>query len=83
MKKHGIERQALAAALIPILILILTLILSVLLESYYIYTRIVDLDRALFDRAKLIWPRRANMPCSPATAAYSNSRWIWPLPSRM
>jgi signal transduction histidine kinase len=48
MKKHGIERQALAAALIPILIL------SVLLESYYIYTRIVDLDRALFDRAKLI-----------------------------
>ncbi|MDD5058096.1 MAG: ATP-binding protein [Sideroxydans sp.] len=48
MRKHGIERQTLAAALIPILIL------SVLLEGYYIYTRIVDLDRALFDRAKLI-----------------------------
>ncbi len=48
MRKHGIERQALAAALIPILIL------SVLLEGYYIYTRIVDLDRAMFDRSKLI-----------------------------
>ncbi len=48
MRKHGIERQALAIALIPILIL------GVLLESYFVFTRIGDLDRAMFERAKLI-----------------------------
>ncbi len=48
MKKHGIERQTLAVAVIPILIL------ALLLESYFTYTRFADLDRALFDRAKLI-----------------------------
>ena len=48
MKQHGIERQTLAVAVIPILIL------AMLLESYFTYTRFADLDRALFDRAKLI-----------------------------
>lgn len=48
MKKHGIERQALAVAVIPILIL------ALLLEGYFTYTRFADLDRALFERAKLI-----------------------------
>ncbi|MBU1425501.1 MAG: response regulator [Gammaproteobacteria bacterium] len=48
MKRHGIERQTLAVAVIPILIL------ALLLESYFTYTRFADLDRALFDRAKLI-----------------------------
>ncbi len=48
MIKHGIERQALAVALIPILIM------AVILESYFIFTRIDDLDRAMLDRAKLI-----------------------------
>ncbi|MBI5891382.1 MAG: response regulator [Nitrosomonadales bacterium] len=47
-KKHGIERQTLAVAVIPILIL------ALLLESYFTYTRFADLDRALFHRAKLI-----------------------------
>ena len=48
MKQHGIERQTLAVAVIPILIL------ALLLESYFTYTRFADLDRALFERAKLI-----------------------------
>lgn len=48
MKKPGIENQALMVALIPVLIF------SLLLESYFIYTRIGEMDRALFDRAKLI-----------------------------
>lgn len=48
MKRHGIERQTLAVAVIPILIL------ALLLECYFTYTRFADLDRALFDRAKLI-----------------------------
>jgi len=48
MKRHGIERQTLAVAVIPILIL------ALLLESYFTYTRFADLDRALFERAKLI-----------------------------
>lgn len=48
MKKQGIENQALMVALIPVLIF------SVLLEGYFIYTRIGEMDRALFDRAKLI-----------------------------
>lgn len=48
MRKQGIENQALMVALIPVLIF------SVLLEGYYIYTRIGEMDRALFDRAKLI-----------------------------
>jgi signal transduction histidine kinase/CheY-like chemotaxis protein len=48
MKKHGIERQTLAVAVIPILVL------ALLLESYFTFTRFADLDQALFDRAKLI-----------------------------
>lgn len=48
MRKQGIENQALMVALIPVLIF------SVLLEGYYIYTRIGEMDRALFDRSKLI-----------------------------
>lgn len=48
MKKQGIEDQALMVALIPVLIF------SVLLEGYSIYTRIGEMDRVLFDRAKLI-----------------------------
>jgi len=48
MKKQGIEHQALMVALIPVLIF------SVLLEGYSIYTRMEEMDRALFDRAKLI-----------------------------
>jgi signal transduction histidine kinase/CheY-like chemotaxis protein len=48
MKKHGIERQTLAVAVIPILILLL------ILEGFFTYTRFSDLDRALFERAKLI-----------------------------
>jgi len=48
MRKQGIENQALMVALIPVLIF------SVLLEGYFIYTRIGEMERALFDRAKLI-----------------------------
>ena len=48
MKRHGIERQTLAVAVIPILILALTL------EGYFTYLRFADLDRALLERAKLI-----------------------------
>lgn len=48
MKKYGIERQTLAVAVIPILIL------ALLLESYFTYMRFADLDRALFERSKLI-----------------------------
>ena len=48
MKQHGIERQTLAVAVIPILIL------ALLLEGYFTFTRFADLDRALFERAKLI-----------------------------
>lgn len=48
MKRHGIERQTLAVALIPILILALSL------EIFFTYSRFSDMDRALFDRAKLI-----------------------------
>ncbi|TNC98143.1 MAG: vsrB [Gallionellaceae bacterium] len=48
MRKQGIENQALMVALIPVLIF------ALLLESYFIYTRIGEMDRALFDRAKLI-----------------------------
>jgi signal transduction histidine kinase/CheY-like chemotaxis protein len=48
MKKQGIEHQALMVALIPVLIF------SVLLEGHSIYTRMGEMDRTLFDRAKLI-----------------------------
>ncbi|MBI4808046.1 MAG: response regulator [Nitrosomonadales bacterium] len=48
MKKHGIERQTLAVALIPILVL------ALLLEIFFTYTRFADQDRALFERSKLI-----------------------------
>jgi len=65
MRKHGIERQALAVALIPILIL------GLLLESYFIYTRISDLDRAMFDRAKLIVRQLAS---SSEYAVFSGNR---------
>lgn len=65
MKKYGIERQALAVALIPILIL------GLLLESYFIYTRISDLDRGMFDRAKLIVRQLAS---SSEYAVFSGNR---------
>ncbi len=48
MKLHGIERQTLAVAVIPLLIQ------ALLLEGYFTYTRFADMDRALFERAKLI-----------------------------
>lgn len=48
MKQHGIERQTLAVAVIPVMIL------AMLLESYFTYTRFADLDRALVERARLI-----------------------------
>ncbi len=48
MKKWGLERQTLAMVLIP------TLIFVLLLEGYFVYTRIGDLDRGLGERAKLI-----------------------------
>lgn len=48
MKQHGIERQTLAVAIIPILVL------ALLLESFFTFTRFADLDRALFERGKLI-----------------------------
>lgn len=48
MKKFGIERQALAIVLIPILLL------SVLMEGQFIYTLNADLDHAMSERAKLI-----------------------------
>jgi signal transduction histidine kinase/ActR/RegA family two-component response regulator len=48
VRQHGIERQTLSVAVIPILIL------ALLLEGYFTYTRFADLDRALFDRAKMI-----------------------------
>lgn len=48
MKQYGIERQTLSVAVIPILVL------ALLLEGYFTYTRFADLDRALFERAKLI-----------------------------
>lgn len=48
MKHHGIERQTLLVALIPVLIL------AVLMESFFIFERCVDLDRALLERAQLM-----------------------------
>jgi signal transduction histidine kinase/CheY-like chemotaxis protein len=48
VKRHGIERQMLAVAVIPILIL------ALLLEGYFTYTRFADRDRALLERARLI-----------------------------
>ncbi len=48
MKLHGIERQTLTVAVIPILVL------ALLLEGYFTYTRFADMDHALFERAKLI-----------------------------
>lgn len=48
MKPHGIERQTLLVALIPVLVL------AVLMESYSIYMRFADLDRSLQERAQLM-----------------------------
>jgi hypothetical protein len=48
VKRHGIERQMLAVAVIPILIL------ALLLEGYFTYARFADRDRALLERARLI-----------------------------
>lgn len=48
MKRHGIERQTLAVAVIPILIL------ALVLEGYFTYFRFADRDRALLERARLI-----------------------------
>lgn len=48
MKRHGIERQILLVALIPILIL------AVLMESHSIYMRFADLDRAVLERSQLM-----------------------------
>ncbi|MDD2700551.1 MAG: ATP-binding protein [Sideroxydans sp.] len=65
MKSYGIERQAMAVALIPILIL------AVLLETSYILSRMADLDRALKDRASLIARQLAS---SSEYAAFSGNR---------
>ena len=48
MIKHGIERQTLAVAAIPMLIL------ALLLESYFTYISFSDMDHNLSERAKLI-----------------------------
>ncbi|GAB1233951.1 ATP-binding protein [Ferrigenium sp. UT5] len=48
MKHYGIQRQALAVALIPVLIL------AALLEGAFLYYRMGEEDRALLDRAELI-----------------------------
>ena len=48
MKRYGIERQALAVALIPVLIL------AVLVESAFLYYRMGEQDQGLLDRAELI-----------------------------
>lgn len=48
MKHYGIERLALAVALIPVLIL------AALVESAFLYYRIGEQDQALQDRAELI-----------------------------
>lgn len=48
MKNYGIERQALAVALIPVLIL------AVLVESAFLYFRMGEQDQGLLDRAELI-----------------------------
>ena len=67
MKKFGIERQAMAVALVPIMIL------AVLLESSFIFTRIMDLDQALRDRAWLIARQLAS---SSEYAAFSGNRLL-------
>lgn len=48
MIKRGIERQTLSIAMIPILVL------ALVLEGYFTFSRFSDMDRALFERAKLI-----------------------------
>ncbi len=48
MKHYGIERQALAVALIPVLVL------AVLVESVFLYYRMGEQDQSLRDRAELI-----------------------------
>jgi signal transduction histidine kinase len=60
MKRHGIERQTLAVAIIPILIL------AVLLEGYFTYSSLVDRDRALYERARLIVRQLASASEYPA-----------------
>jgi signal transduction histidine kinase len=67
MRKFGIERQAMAVALVPILIL------AILLESSFIFVRIVDLDQALLDRARLIARQLAS---SSEYAAFSGNRQL-------
>lgn len=65
MKKYGIEMQAMAVALIPILML------AVLLETSFIMGRIADLDLALKERASLIARQLAS---SSEYAAFSGNR---------
>lgn len=48
MRLFGIERQAQLIALIPIMVI------AALLESYFIYARFDDLDRALLERSQLL-----------------------------
>lgn len=48
MKRHGIERQTLLVALIPVLVL------ALLMESYFIISRFADLDRELLERSQLM-----------------------------
>ena len=48
MKHYGIERQALAVAMIPVLIL------AVLAESSFLYYRMGEQDQWLLDRANLV-----------------------------
>lgn len=48
MRPFGIERQTQLIALIPIMVI------AALLESYFIYARFDDLDRALLERSQLL-----------------------------
>jgi PAS domain S-box-containing protein len=48
MKLYGIERQTMLVTLIPILMM------AALLESYFIYARFSDIDRALLERSQMM-----------------------------
>ncbi len=48
MKHYGIERQTLLVTLIPIVMM------AALLESYFIYARFSDIDRALLERSRMM-----------------------------
>ncbi len=67
MKRFGIERQALAVALIPVLIL------AVLLESAFLYFRLDEQEQILQDRAELIAQQLAS---SSEFAVFSANRSV-------